>query len=207
MWLDPCINSSLDLSLLCGSGSGLQECVHSLKATTFVRQHQYILLGLINTSLVPRSSLLPVFDPILQVIKTWRWGRPGNKASQCKAPPHGTTICLPDVTWHHCTWDYHLSAWCYMTSLQMTRSPMSSPSVRTYRKWSNTGGREHLEMKLPWVCTIASRFFDEKWVCSGGFRNLEGGVQPLVCEVHLKFFGLPCPLLVTYIHNYWLVAS
>ena len=119
MLLDPCINSSLDVSLLCGSGSGLQDCVHSLKATTFVRQHQYILLGLINTSLVPRSSPLPLFDPMLQVIKTWRWGRPGSEASQCKVPPHGTTICLPDVTWHHCTWDYHLSAWCYMTSLHV----------------------------------------------------------------------------------------
>ena len=31
---------------------------------------------------------------------------------------------------------------------------------------------------------------------SGGFRNLERGVQPPVCKAHLKIFGLPRPLLV-----------
>ena len=31
---------------------------------------------------------------------------------------------------------------------------------------------------------------------SGGFRNLERGVQPLVRETHLKIFGLPRLLLV-----------
>ena len=28
---------------------------------------------------------------------------------------------------------------------------------------------------------------------SGGFRNLEGGVQPLAHEVHPKIFGVPTP--------------
>ena len=31
---------------------------------------------------------------------------------------------------------------------------------------------------------------------SGGFRDLERGVQLLVREAHLKIFGLPGPLLV-----------
>ena len=32
---------------------------------------------------------------------------------------------------------------------------------------------------------------------SGGFRNLERGVQPLACEVHPNIFGLSRPLPVT----------
>ena len=32
---------------------------------------------------------------------------------------------------------------------------------------------------------------------SGGFRNLERGVQPLAGEAQPKIFGLPCPLPVT----------
>ena len=31
---------------------------------------------------------------------------------------------------------------------------------------------------------------------SGGFRNLERGVQSLAREAHPKIFWLPCPLLV-----------
>ena len=32
---------------------------------------------------------------------------------------------------------------------------------------------------------------------SGGFRNSERGVQPLVREARMQILGLPCPLLVT----------
>jgi len=34
-------------------------------------------------------------------------------------------------------------------------------------------------------------------VGSGGFRNLERGIQPLACEAHLQILGLPRPLPVT----------
>ena len=34
-------------------------------------------------------------------------------------------------------------------------------------------------------------------IYSGGFRNLERGVQSLACEARPKIFGLPCPLPVT----------
>ena len=38
---------------------------------------------------------------------------------------------------------------------------------------------------------------------SGGFRNLERGVQPLAREALAKIFGLPRPLLFTYyVRNY-----
>ena len=33
---------------------------------------------------------------------------------------------------------------------------------------------------------------------SGGFRNLERGVQPLACKAHLKMFKFPRPLLVMW---------
>ena len=42
-------------------------------------------------------------------------------------------------------------------------------------------------------------------VGSGGFRNLERGVQSLASEVHPKIFGLPCPLPV--IATDWYLAS
>ena len=38
-------------------------------------------------------------------------------------------------------------------------------------------------------------------VSSGGSRNLERGVQPLVHEGHPKIFGLLRPLLVTLMHS------
>ena len=36
---------------------------------------------------------------------------------------------------------------------------------------------------------------------SGGFRDLERGVQPLACEAYPKVFGLPRPLPVTLMHS------
>ena len=39
-----------------------------------------VCVGVCMHSVVPRPSLSPVFDCMLQAIKTWRRGRPGNNA-------------------------------------------------------------------------------------------------------------------------------
>jgi len=36
---------------------------------------------------------------------------------------------------------------------------------------------------------------------SGGSRNAETGVKPLVHEAHVKIFGLPHPLRITLMHS------
>ena len=45
------------------------------------------------------------------------------------------------------------------------------------------------------------KVYKQVWNGSGGARNLERGVLPLVHEAHLKILGLPRPLPVTLMHS------
>ena len=62
--------------------SGLEECVHAdPEKQTSKKLRQLIFPVCMNISLIPRSSHHPVFDHLLQAIKNWTVGRPGNKAT------------------------------------------------------------------------------------------------------------------------------
>ena len=57
----------------------------------------------------------------------------------------------------------------------------------------------------PYFSSTSAMGYSIKKGYSGGFRNLERGVQSLASEVHPKIFGLPCPLPV--IATDWYLAS
>ena len=84
-------------------------------------------------------SILALFLglPRLQFLTPYcKWSKPGGREDL------GTRLLMQSFP----SWDYHLSAWCYMTSLQMTRSPMPSSLVPRLHmppgeKWSGEQSR------------------------------------------------------------------
>ena len=63
-----------------------------------------VCVGVCMRSVVPRPSLSPVFDCMLQAIKTWRRGRPGNNAMHVCMHMRIAQVCtvMCTVMWASC---------------------------------------------------------------------------------------------------------